>query len=609
MKILTLLKKKKKRKKINEMKENFKKFINDNRNSCKKEVEVDIMKFIPKCFIFYKQISTLLSTFKDKDCFDLYIKNVQKDIENKIKNRKKILYFDEINTSGSLGIVKRIICDNNFREKCKLPNRFIIICACNPYRVLNESNQNLQFGLSLRNNKKRKLVYTVNPLPYSLLNMILYFNDLSEETTIKYIEKMNEKIQFPKMGEKRSLSKEILKLINDLVKDSHFFMIKKGDISSVSLREINRFAIIFNFFFDEYFGYKKMILKKEDLERKSLVLSLYICYFMRLPTADLRKKYLEEIINKNIPTKDFLDICHEERLYITENVLEGQKIKNGYAKNRGLCENLFSEFICILLREPLIICGKPGSSKSLSVRLLLNVMKGEKSNVNFFKQFPEVFPLFYQCSLTSTSENLEKVFEKAQEKVKKNEYKKIVLIIMDEMGIADDSVNNPLKVLHSKLDDISWESNDNKKNKIALICLSNWTLDASKMNRAINEAHEEPDSRYIEDTARGIVRGINCNLDEKSDNIIKAISNAYLYYYNEEQRKNGKEDFHGFRDFYYLIKYIFYNIKDNSFNSNNIINNINDQLIYVIKGIYRNFGGFEDSENIFLQKFDDEKKN
>ena len=38
------------------------------------------------------------------------------------------------------------------------------------------------------------------------------------------------------------------------------------------------------------------------------------------------------------------------------------------------------------MREPLIICGKPGSSKSLSVRLLLNAMKGEKSHINFFKQ-------------------------------------------------------------------------------------------------------------------------------------------------------------------------------------------------------------------------------
>ena len=54
---------------------------------------------------------------------------------------------------------------------------------------------NLLFGLTLRKKEKRKLVYTVNPLPYSLLNFVIYFNDLSKETTIKYIEKMNEKIK------------------------------------------------------------------------------------------------------------------------------------------------------------------------------------------------------------------------------------------------------------------------------------------------------------------------------------------------------------------------------------------------------------------------------
>ena len=199
-------------------------------------------------------------TFTFEETFNKYNEDVKKDIENRIKNRKIIIFFDEINTSNSLGTVKRIICDETFRKKINIPDRFVIICACNPYRTLRESNQKLQFGLSLRNKKKRKLVYTVNPLPYSMFNFVLYFNNLSKETTNKYIQKMNDNIIC-------EVSLKNRQLINELVSKSHFFIIEKGDISSVSLREINRFGKFFSFFFEKYFKiYKKLITEPKKLE-------------------------------------------------------------------------------------------------------------------------------------------------------------------------------------------------------------------------------------------------------------------------------------------------------------------------------------------------------
>ena len=35
----------------------------------------------------------------------------------------------------------------------------------------------------MNNENKRKLIYTVNPLPFSLLNFFLDFQDLTDETT------------------------------------------------------------------------------------------------------------------------------------------------------------------------------------------------------------------------------------------------------------------------------------------------------------------------------------------------------------------------------------------------------------------------------------------
>jgi hypothetical protein len=49
----------------------------------------------------------------------------------------------------------------------------------------------------------------------------------------------------------------------------------------------------------------------------------------------------------------------------------------------------------------------------------------------------------------------------------------MVLIIIDEIGLAELSPHNPLKVLHSMLE----------PPEIPFIGISNWTLDASKMNR------------------------------------------------------------------------------------------------------------------------------
>ena len=339
----------------------------------------------------------------------------------------------------------------------------------------------------------------------------------------------------------------------------------------LSLRDINKFGKLFKFFNEVYFTKYKTNenLKPYEKEIKSIALSIHICYYLRLPSSTLKESYIQYINNaiKNDINIPFEEIFEKESLFLTNIVLEG---KIGFAKNKGLCENIFSEFICILLREPLIICGKPGSSKSLSIRLLLDKMEIKKDQNEFFKNVPIVVPSYYQCSLASTSENLELTFKNAKEKIQKTENEEVIsLIIMDELGIADESQNNPLKVLHSELDKNA-EIQDEKK-KFAFIGISNWTLDASKMGRTINRVVEEPNKDYLENTAKEIIKSININfLEERYENVIKSVCNAY-YSYLIIQAQNNKQDFHGFRDFYYLIKYIFYslNLSEICFNKNN----------------------------------------
>jgi type IV secretory pathway ATPase VirB11/archaellum biosynthesis ATPase len=61
------------------------------------------------------------------------------------------------------------------------------------------------------------------------------------------------------------------------------------------------------------------------------------------------------------------------------------------AINNPVKENILSLFICIFSRTSLFICGKPGSSKTLSVNWILDAFSENKkekiSNKDRFKGF------------------------------------------------------------------------------------------------------------------------------------------------------------------------------------------------------------------------------
>lgn len=157
------------------------------------------------------------------------------------------------------------------------------------------------------------------------------------------------------------------------------------------------------------------------------------------------------------------------------------EIPRGIGLNSLLKENIFAMIICVLNKIPLFIVGKPGSSKSLAMSLVSKSFKGLGSRSEFFKKFPSIFSLMYQGSEQSTSAGIKKVFDSAikkQDHMDKNraDQEMIALVILEEIGLAEISPYNPLKVLHELLENP----------RVAAIGISNWALDASKRNRAIN---------------------------------------------------------------------------------------------------------------------------
>ena len=58
----------------------------------------------------------------------------------------------------------------------------------------------------------------------------------------------------------------------------------------------------------------------------------------------------------------------------------------------------------------------------------------------------------YQCSQLSTSESIIKVFETAKS-FQKDTNTFVSVVVLDEVGLAEDSPNLPLKALHPLLED------------------------------------------------------------------------------------------------------------------------------------------------------------
>lgn len=78
--------------------------------------------------------------------------------------------------------------------------------------------------------------------------------------------------------------------------------------------------------------------------------------------------------------------------------LQNLKLNDNIAKNLALRENFFMMVVCVELRIPLFLVGKPGSSKSLSKTILDHNMQGRDSDSPLFKSLKQVSELANQIN-------------------------------------------------------------------------------------------------------------------------------------------------------------------------------------------------------------------
>ena len=80
-----------------------------------------------------------------------------------------------------------------------------------------------------------------------------------------------------------------------------------------------------------------------------------------------------------------------------EAFLENMELGDNIAHNAALRENVFMMTVCVELRIPLFVVGKPGSSKSLAKSIITESMKGQNSKNNFLKNFKTVSSVPFLC--------------------------------------------------------------------------------------------------------------------------------------------------------------------------------------------------------------------
>ena len=108
------------------------------------------------------------------------------------------------------------------------------------------------------------------------------------------------------------------------------------------------------------------------------------------------------------------------------------------ARNCALLENVFMMIICINLRIPLFIVGKPGSSKSLAKSIVSNSMEGTNSKGELFRSLKETYFVNFQCSPLTTAEMIVDSFRDAAKFQEGADLERSVAVVnLDEIGLAE----------------------------------------------------------------------------------------------------------------------------------------------------------------------------
>ena len=325
--------------------------------------------------------------------------------------------------------------------------------------------------------------YYVQPLPPTLELIKWSYGSQREEDEHEYIqEKMKMSYvsingEQSKEGEQDEVTAE-LQFLTTLIKTGQSLIRKYGSIqlmrlnpemkedearcfsnSCVSQRDIQRVFILYEWLLK---WFKASNHYNNETETSRRVRATYVAigraYYFRL-SFEFREKFEEEM---KIASKDHIgeevDIRFSDALQNElDLMMQKFKLPQQISDTQALKENIYVTIVCIVNKIPLIIVGPPGSSKTLTIKLVSSHLKGINAEAEIFQNedlFPPLDLHSYQCSRRSTSNEIEAIFKRAINRKKLLDevaIKNCSVVVMDEAGLTEKS-HESLKVLHYYLD-------------------------------------------------------------------------------------------------------------------------------------------------------------
>lgn len=308
---------------------------------------------------------------------------------NMLKPRQLWILVDEFNTSYLQPLLAELINQRtcSFDERIdSVPENVIFVGCFNPFMIPDGAEQHQakdeEIGFAVKDSSAI-LSHKVFPVCDSLLSFLIDFGQLKPEDEEKYIEEMIKgwlEERTKKGTQVRfSLEKYTQKLILMLIVACQRETRALESHSAASLRDVDRFLAVFEFFE----GWEELNLEEVA------AMTCNITYLLRVRNPEDKSKIIANLKStiKKTHYKELaklkLDISSDfERVSkaVSEQALSYYGSEgNDISLNQPIVENLIAILTGITLKLNVMICGRPGTSKTLAVQIAEKVLKPSSS--------------------------------------------------------------------------------------------------------------------------------------------------------------------------------------------------------------------------------------